>query len=102
MRLLAQHSAGFDPSTPWKEQDCSLRGASRLFDQIATRPEAMLLDVMRFLGVRADRRYIDPDAKNPVNPTAATRIPAEQRQYLQELLADDIRKARERFGVGWE
>jgi ADP-ribose pyrophosphatase len=37
MRLLAQHSAGFDPSTPWKEQEASLRGASRLFDQIAAR-----------------------------------------------------------------
>jgi hypothetical protein len=73
-----------------------------VFDQIATRPEAMLLDVMRFLGVRADRRYIDPDAKDPVNPTAATRIPPEHLQYLRELFGDDIRKARERFGVGWE
>lgn len=72
-----------------------------IFDQIATRPEAMLVDVMRFLGVRADRRYIDPDAKNPVNPTAATRIPAEHKQYLQELFADDIRRARECFGVDW-
>ncbi|HNX31544.1 MAG TPA: NUDIX hydrolase [Holophaga sp.] len=35
MRLLAQHSAGFDPSTPWKEQGSSLRGASRLFDQVS-------------------------------------------------------------------
>jgi ADP-ribose pyrophosphatase len=37
MRLLAQHSAGFDPSTPWTEQESSLRGASRLFDQVAAR-----------------------------------------------------------------
>ena len=73
-----------------------------IFDQIATRPEAMLVELMRFLGVRAERRYIDPDAKNPVNPTAATRIPAEHRQYLQDLFGDDIRKARERFGVSWE
>ena len=73
-----------------------------VFDQIATRPEDMLLDVMRFLGVRADRRYIDPDAKNPVNPTAATRIPAEHRQFLEELFGADIARARERFGVTWE
>lgn len=73
-----------------------------VFDEIATRPEAMLLDVMRFLGVRADRKYIAADAENPVNPTAATRIPAEHKAYLQELFADDIRAARERFGVGWE
>lgn len=72
-----------------------------IFDQIATRPEAMLLDVMRFLGVRADPRYIDPDAKNPVNPTAATRIPPEYRAYLEELFGDEMRKARERFGVAW-
>lgn len=73
-----------------------------VFDQIATRPAEMLLDVMRFLGVRADRRYIDPDAKNPVNPTAATRIPAEHRQYLYDLLGADLQRARERFGVEWE
>ncbi len=40
MRLLAQHSAGFDPSTPWKEQETSLRGASRLFDQVAARRQS--------------------------------------------------------------
>lgn len=73
-----------------------------IFDEIATRPEAMLLDVMRFLGVRADRRYIAADAESPVNPTAATRIPAEHRAFLQELFADDIRRARARFGVDWE
>ena len=37
MRLLAQHSAGFDPNLPWLEQESSLRGASRLFDQVAAR-----------------------------------------------------------------
>jgi hypothetical protein len=72
-----------------------------IFDEIATRPEAMLLDVMRFLGVRAEAKYVDPDAGNPVNPTAATRIPAAHRAYLEELFADDIRRARERFGVDW-
>ena len=37
MHLLAQHSAGFDPSRPWKEQGSTLRGASRLFDQVAVK-----------------------------------------------------------------
>ena len=72
-----------------------------VFDEIATRPQAMLLDVMRFLGVRADAKYVDPDAGNPVNPTAATRIPAEHRAYLEQLFADDLRAARQRFGVDW-
>lgn len=73
-----------------------------VFDQIATRPREMLLDVMRFLGVRADPRYVDPNAGNPVNPTAATRIPAEQRAFLEDLFADDLAAARERFGVDWK
>lgn len=72
-----------------------------VFEQIATRPEAMLLDVMRFLGVRADPRYVDRSAANPVNPTAATRIPAAHRAYLEELFAADIAAARARFGVDW-
>ncbi|MEO8602063.1 MAG: sulfotransferase [bacterium] len=73
-----------------------------VFDEIATRPHEMLLDVMRFLGVRADPKYVDPDAGNPVNPTASTRIPPEHRAYLAELFADDLRAARERFGVDWK
>jgi hypothetical protein len=72
-----------------------------VFDQIATRPQEMLLDVMRFLGVRADPRYVDPDAGNPVNPTAATRIPPEHRAFLASLYAEDMRAARERFGDDW-
>lgn len=72
-----------------------------IFDEIATRPRDMLLDVMRFLGVRADARYVDPDAASPVNPTAATRIPPEHLAFLHELLADDLRAARARFGVDW-
>ena len=72
-----------------------------VFDQIATRPQAMLLDVMRFLGVRAEPRYVAAAAGDPVNPTAATRIPAEHRQYLEALFADDIAAACERFGVDW-
>lgn len=40
MRLLAEHSAGFNPNTRWKEEATSLRGASRLFDQIASRRQS--------------------------------------------------------------
>jgi len=36
MHLLAQHSADFDPSKPWSERESTLRGSSRLFDQVAT------------------------------------------------------------------
>jgi len=72
-----------------------------VFDEIATRPQELLLDVMRFLGVRADLKYVDPDADNPVNPTAKTRIPPEHQAFLEGLLADDLRAARERFGVDW-
>ena len=72
-----------------------------MFDEIATRPEALLLDVMRFLGVRADRRYIDRGVREPVNPTEATRIPEQYRRLLEELFADDVRKLHERFGLSW-
>ncbi|HNX94825.1 MAG TPA: NUDIX hydrolase [Holophaga sp.] len=34
MRLLAEHSPGFDPSLPWSEESEILRGQSLLFDQV--------------------------------------------------------------------
>lgn len=72
-----------------------------VFDQIATRPEQMLLDVMRFLGVRSDPRYIDRSVRNPVNPTEAARIPEWHRRFLEDLFADDLRQLRDRFGLSW-
>jgi hypothetical protein len=72
-----------------------------IFDEIATRPEAMLLDVMRFLGVRSERRYIARGVRNPVNPTEAARIPDQHRRFLEDLLGDDLRKLHDRFGLSW-
>ena len=71
------------------------------FDDIATRPEDFLLDVMRFLGVRSDRKYISAAVREAVNPTEALRIPAEYQELLRELLTDDLRQAEARFGVSW-
>jgi hypothetical protein len=71
------------------------------FDDIATRPEELLLEVMRFLGVRSERRYIARGVRNPVNPTEAARIPEQHRRFLEELLRDDLRKLNDRFGLSW-
>jgi hypothetical protein len=71
------------------------------FDDIARRPEELLLEVMRFLGVRADRRYLDASVREAVNPTGGERIPQRYRALLQELLADELRRVRERFGFSW-
>ena len=71
------------------------------FDDIATRPEELMLDVMRFLGVRAERGYIDPSVRSPVNPTEATRIPPQHRRFLEDLFADDLAKLKARFGLSW-
>ncbi len=37
MRLLAEHSPGFDPAAPWKDQEILVRGQSRIFQQIGAR-----------------------------------------------------------------
>jgi hypothetical protein len=71
------------------------------FDDITSRPEELMLDVMRFLGVRADRRYIDPSVRSPVNPTEATRIPEQHRRFLEDLLGEDLAQLKERFGLSW-
>ena len=72
-----------------------------VFDDIATRPQEFLLDIMRFLGVAADRRYIDASVRNPVNPTDSGRIPEQYRQLLEDVLRDDLVRVKERFGLSW-
>lgn len=72
------------------------------FDDIALRPHELLLEVMSFLGVRSDRRYLAADVAQPVNPTGASRVPAEHRRFLAELLAADLEQLRRRFGLSWD
>lgn len=72
-----------------------------LFDDIDVQPEALLLEVMSFLGVRSDRRYISREVRERVNPTAASKIPDRYRRFLDELLQDDLTRLRERFGLSW-
>jgi len=72
-----------------------------LFDDVDTQPEALLVAVMRFLGVSADPRYISGEVRARVNPTASSQIPEAYRHLLEELLREDIRHLRERFGLSW-
>ncbi len=69
------------------------------FTDVEERPEEMLLEVMRFLGVRAERRYIGEAVREQVNPTAGSGIPDAYRRELEELLRDEIAAAQARFGA---
>lgn len=72
-----------------------------LFDDVEARPRELLLEVMSFLGVDSDRRYLSHAVRESVNPTGASKMPEEYRRFLQDLLAPDIRNLRERFGLSW-
>jgi hypothetical protein len=72
-----------------------------LFDDVQRHPEALLLEVMRFLGVTADRRYISEAVRKRINPTESSKVPEEYRRCLEALLRDDVRNLRERFGLSW-
>ncbi|MBI3785539.1 MAG: sulfotransferase domain-containing protein [Deltaproteobacteria bacterium] len=72
-----------------------------LFDDIDRRPEELLIDVMRFLGVDDDRRYLPADLRESVNPTAESRIPPAYRSHLEALFGDDMAALRQRFGIVW-
>jgi len=73
----------------------------RVFDEIEAKPVELLLDVMTFLGVSSDRRYVPADVRESVNPTASSRIPAQHRRFLEDLLRDDITGLKKRFGLAW-
>jgi hypothetical protein len=67
------------------------------FDDVAARPEAFLVDVLRFLGVSTEPRCIPASVRETVNPTAESRIPSHHRRFLEELLADEISSWRTRY-----
>ena len=71
------------------------------FDDIGSRPQELLLDVMKFLGVRSERRYIAEDVDEAVNPTGSSQIPEQHRRFLEQLLAPELDLLRSRFGLSW-
>ena len=57
---------------------------------------------MRFLGVRAERRYIDPSVREPGEPDrVGARFPISTGACCDDLLADDLDRLKERFGLSW-
>lgn len=71
------------------------------FDDIEERPEAFLLEVMEFLGVAAGERYFGPSVRESVNPTSGGGMPDQYREYLENLLAEDLAYLRDDFGLSW-
>ena len=67
------------------------------FDDIVRRPEELLLDVLRFLGVSDDRRYVPGSIREAVNSTPESEVPQHHRRLLEELLGDEIRAWRRWF-----
>lgn len=72
-----------------------------IFDDVQRRPEALLTEVMDFLGVDSDRRYVGELARETVNPTAGAEIPEHHRLFLERLFDDELRTLKERFGLTW-
>ncbi len=97
-RRCAQYVANIERWGRYLERGHLLIG---LFDDISRRPEDLLLQVMRFLNVTTDQRYIRRDLRAPVNPTGTSQVPERFRALLEKLLADDIAALRDRFGWSW-
>ncbi len=71
------------------------------FDDIAQRPSEFMVDVLRFLGVSDDLRYVGTSVDKSVNPAGAAEIPPQHRQYLEALLSAELDKLFERYGLSW-
>jgi Sulfotransferase family len=67
------------------------------FDDVAARPEGLLVEVMKFLGVAAERRYMPPSVREPINPTTESVVPERHRRFLEELLGAEIESWRREF-----
>jgi len=67
------------------------------FDDVAQRAEPFLLEVLDFLGVSTDRRYVPNSVREPVNPTGESEVPERHRRFLERLLEREIESWRARF-----
>ncbi len=67
------------------------------FDDVAARPEQLLVEVMNFLGVSSQQRYLGSLARSTVNPAGSREIPAKQKALLESLLATEMQDWRENF-----
>ena len=64
------------------------------FDDILSAPEELLQSAFRFLGIRADTKYISQKAGKRVNPTGRADIPAAVQSVLDELYSEEIARLR--------
>ncbi len=95
----AQYVRNFDR---WSERLPAGHVFVGVFDDIASRPEALLREAMNFLGIDPDEKLIGALAREEVNPTARSRIPDVHREFLEDLFRDDRAALRDRFGLSWE
>jgi hypothetical protein len=97
-RRCAQYAENYDN---WKAR---LRDGNLWigkFDDITTRPAEMLSELCVFLGVRSGSRYLGGSVHRAVNPTAASSVPPQHREFLEQLLAEDLEKLAERLDLSW-
>jgi len=71
------------------------------FDDIALRPEALLGEVFRFLGIADDACYTVRAARRSVNRTESVGVPEKHRRFLREWLKPELDDLRDRFGLAW-
>jgi hypothetical protein len=68
-----------------------------LFEAIRRQPENLLLDVMSFLGLKRDPRFVGRSARTTVNPTSNEQIPERYRRFLEDLLGAERERMQQRF-----
>jgi len=70
-----------------------------LYDQIQLQPDDFFINVLNFLDVRADRKYLDEESTyQAVNTTDTSRIPPRVREYLEQKLEGEICFAKKLMG----
>lgn len=82
----------------WTERVGEERLFVGLFKDVGERPVELLLEVLKFIGVRSESRLIADDVGSVINPTAPDPIPASLRAALQGLFGEEVEALRQR---GW-
>ena len=72
------------------------------FSELCSNPASFLGKVQGFLGIRKGVRYTGRGIDTVVNPTAKADLPREHRELLAGLFAEEVRRLRTDFGIGFD
>ncbi len=71
------------------------------FDDVSRRPEQLLLEILRFLGVKSKKQYLSPLVNQKIRVSAKRPLTDKWRKELEDIFSDELKRLNEQYGFDW-